>query len=95
MSDALLVLATLLGPVLAVQAQKFVERWREANERRHGVFKTLMATRAARLSPDHIRSGVAMPSRSSASSSWARAAVARARRDARTGGVAVRIGQAA
>ena len=43
----------------------------------------------------YIRSGTLMPRRSSASSSWVRAAVARVRRDARTVGSACRIGQAA
>ncbi len=54
MIDWAVVCATLLGPVLAVQLQKYLERWREESERRHRVFKTLMATRAARLSPAHV-----------------------------------------
>ncbi len=53
-NDIAIIVATLLGPVLAVQAQKFVERWRDDTERRNRVFKTLMATRAARLSPSHV-----------------------------------------
>src|SRR5690348_8507290 len=47
--------ATLMGPVLAVQAQKWIERARERRERKTWVFNTLMATRAARLSNDHVR----------------------------------------
>lgn len=47
------------------------------------------------LQPLHIRSGTSIPSRSRASSSWVRVSVARASREARTAGSAVRIGQAA
>lgn len=52
--DWAVVVATLAGPVLAVQVQKYLERWREASQRRERVFKTLMATRAARLSLEHV-----------------------------------------
>ena len=51
----LMIGSTLLGPVLAVQAQKWVERAREATNRRAWVFTTLMATRQARLSIEHVR----------------------------------------
>jgi len=54
-SDWAIVFATLIGPVLAVQAQKWVERWRERKARKFSVFSTLMSTRAARLSPEHVR----------------------------------------
>lgn len=47
--------ATLLGPILAVQAQKAIERSRERNNRKSWVFHTLMATRAARVSADHVQ----------------------------------------
>ncbi|MDR6387556.1 DUF6680 family protein [Paraburkholderia phenoliruptrix] len=47
--------ATLLGPIFAVQAQKWVERAREATNRRQLVFATLMATRQSRVSIDHVR----------------------------------------
>jgi hypothetical protein len=47
--------ATLFGPVLAVQAQKWVKRAREATNRRQLVFTTLMATRQSRVSIDHVR----------------------------------------
>jgi hypothetical protein len=49
------VLATLLGPILAVQAQKAVERARERRSRKSWVFHQLMATRAARVSPEHVQ----------------------------------------
>src|SRR5882672_3424001 len=51
-----LIFATLVGPLLAVQAQKYLERWRAETERRKQIFKTLMATRASRLAPVHIES---------------------------------------
>ncbi|WP_235993862.1 DUF6680 family protein [Paraburkholderia solitsugae] len=47
--------ATIAGPILAVQAQKWVERARAAAQRKDWVFSTLMATRQARVSPDHVR----------------------------------------
>ncbi|MDQ6705220.1 MAG: hypothetical protein M3Z85_04535 [Acidobacteriota bacterium] len=53
-TDIALISSTLLAPVLAVQVQKYLERWREESERRKKIFKTLMATRAARLAPAHI-----------------------------------------
>lgn len=55
LNDWLIVGATLLGPILAVQAQKWVERSRETRARKLQVFHSLMATRGARLSPDHVR----------------------------------------
>jgi hypothetical protein len=60
-ADLAIVFATLLGPVLAVQAQKWVERGREQNNRRVTIFRTLMATRAASLSPAHVEALNAIP----------------------------------
>lgn len=54
-SDWVIVAATLLGPILAVQAQKWIERSRESRARKLQVFHALMATRGARLSADHVR----------------------------------------
>lgn len=53
--DWVMVGATIAGPIFAVQAQKFVERARASNQRRHWIFETLMATRQARVSFDHVR----------------------------------------
>jgi hypothetical protein len=50
-----IVIATLLGPVLAVQAQKWIEKYAEKKRRREWVFTTLMTTRGARLSQEHVR----------------------------------------
>ena len=44
-----------MGPVLAVQAQKWLERWREFDAGKRRLFATLMATRAERVSPEHVR----------------------------------------
>lgn len=55
LNEWLMVGSTLLGPVLAVQAQKWVERARDASNRRTWLFTTLMATRQARLSIEHVR----------------------------------------
>lgn len=54
LSDAAIVVATLAGPMLAIQAQKWLERGRSIHERRSTIFRVLMATRAARLSPGHV-----------------------------------------
>jgi len=49
------VLATLAGPVIAVQTQKFIERATESRRRRLQIFNTLMANRATRLADDYVR----------------------------------------
>ncbi|WP_332824888.1 DUF6680 family protein [Ramlibacter sp.] len=54
-ADWAIIFATLLGPVLAVQAQKWLEALRERRNAKHRVFAQLMATRKERLSPDHVR----------------------------------------
>jgi len=48
------VLATFFGPIFAVQAQKWIESARNARERREAVFKALMSSRGAGLSPKHV-----------------------------------------
>jgi hypothetical protein len=50
-----LVLATLAGPVVAVQTQKWVERTTEKRRTRLRIFQTLMANRATRLNDDFVR----------------------------------------
>lgn len=47
-------LAIIAGPVLAVQAQKWIERHREDQNRKLWLFRELMATRGTRLSPRHV-----------------------------------------
>jgi hypothetical protein len=53
-TDGFMVAAVILGPILAVQAQKWVEALKQKKERKLWVFKTLMATRAAVVSPRHV-----------------------------------------
>lgn len=53
--DWLVVLATIAGPILAVQAQKWVEVLREGRRRKLWLFERLMASRAARLSAEHVQ----------------------------------------
>ena len=53
-SEWIMIAAILCGPVLAVQAQKWIETAREKRNRRLNVFKRLMATRGAVLSPGHV-----------------------------------------
>jgi hypothetical protein len=55
LKDWAVIFATLLGPILAVQAQKAVEAFRERQVRKVRLFEQLMATRAARISPEHVR----------------------------------------
>lgn len=54
-SDWVVAGATLLGPILAVQAQKFLDHIRQRNDRKDWIFHTLMAYRNARLAPDYVR----------------------------------------
>jgi hypothetical protein len=54
-NEWLLIAGALIGPILAVQAQKWIERFREGKSRREWVFLQLMATRQQRMSIDHVR----------------------------------------
>lgn len=53
-SDALLVLATIAGPVIAVRITRYLDDRKEKRGRKLQVFKTLMSTRAYTLSPAHV-----------------------------------------
>jgi len=53
--DWAVVFATLIGPVLAVQAQKWIELLRDKRRRKAFLFEQLMATRASRVSAEHVR----------------------------------------
>jgi len=54
LSDILAVVAILVAPFSAVYAQRKLDIRREKGQRKVGVFKTLMATRGAVLSPEHV-----------------------------------------
>ena len=55
LAEVLMVIALLAGSIAAVQVQKRLDRLREEHGRKIWIFKTLMATRAAVLSPDHVQ----------------------------------------
>jgi hypothetical protein len=52
--ELVMIIATILGPVLAVQAQKWIERWRSKKDRKIEIFTKLMTSRAAPLSVQHV-----------------------------------------
>lgn len=54
-TDILSVLAVLLSPLIALQISEGLQRRREQRMRRQQVFKTLMATRASGLAPEHVQ----------------------------------------
>lgn len=49
------VFATIAGPVVAVQTQKWIERATENRRRRTMIFTALMANRATRLADDYVK----------------------------------------
>lgn len=51
----LTILALILGPILAIQVQKRLEAIRDHRNTKMKIFHTLMATRAARISFEHVR----------------------------------------
>lgn len=53
-SDWLMILAVLLGPMIAVQLTRYRDIQREIRERKVEIFKTLMATRAYTISWVHV-----------------------------------------
>jgi hypothetical protein len=54
-SDWAIVLATFLGPIVAIQIQKFIESRKASNDEKRWIFRTLMATRATVLSPERVQ----------------------------------------
>ena len=60
-TDLAIVFATLVGPILAVQAQVALEKRRGVRAARMAIFKRLMATRAQRLSPGYVEAFNAVP----------------------------------
>ena len=55
LNEVLTIVAIVIAPVVAVQVQKRLEVFREQRGRKLWVFKTLMATRAATVSADHVQ----------------------------------------
>lgn len=54
LTDVLMVAATALSPLIAVQVTRFLDDRNEERGRKLQVFKTLMATRAYSISPQHV-----------------------------------------
>ena len=52
--DWITISAIIIGPILAIQIQKLLERTRNKKNRRLTLFYTLMSTRATRLSNEHV-----------------------------------------
>lgn len=55
LGEWLTIVAVLIGPILAIQAQKWLERRQAKRAMKEGIFRTLMATRATPLAPDHVQ----------------------------------------
>lgn len=53
-SDGIMILAVILGPILAVQAQRLIETSKEKRSRKLRIFKTLMTTRGMPISVPHV-----------------------------------------
>ncbi len=53
-SDWMVILAVLLAPIIAIQVSTYIEKRRERRLRRFSVFRTLMTTRATKLSPTFV-----------------------------------------
>lgn len=53
-TDILMVLATAISPLIAVQVTRYLDDRNEERGRKLKVFKTLMATRAYSISPPHV-----------------------------------------
>ena len=60
-TDIAIVCATLLGPILAVQIQVWLDKRRGKQNRRILIFQALMRTRASTLAPDHVNALNAVP----------------------------------
>lgn len=54
LTDILIIAATALSPLIAVQVTRFLDDRNEERGRKLQVFKTLMATRAYNISPAHV-----------------------------------------
>lgn len=53
-ADWLMIVAVLLGPIIAVRLTRYLDSQREVRDRKVNIFKTLMATRAYTVSSVHV-----------------------------------------
>lgn len=61
LGDVAIVFATFLGPIAAVQVQKFLDRRGERNRRQVEVFRALMANRLTSNSPQYVNALNSVP----------------------------------
>ncbi len=54
-ADWLTIAAIILGPILALLAQRVLDSLRETRKRRVGLFFTLLTTRMSPLAPNHVQ----------------------------------------
>jgi hypothetical protein len=54
LTDILTIIAIIVGPIAAVQIEKYLQRNRDSKNRKESIFKTLMATRGTVLSYSHV-----------------------------------------
>ena len=54
-TDGLIILAIILGPIIAVQLTKYIDSKKEDTKRKLDIFKTLMSTRAYTISWEHVK----------------------------------------
>ncbi|MEI7012836.1 DUF6680 family protein [Leptospira licerasiae] len=52
--DWINIAAIILGPIIAIQIQKWLESRREDRTKKYTLFSALMITRGSRLSPNHV-----------------------------------------
>ena len=60
-SDFAIVFATFMGPIAAVQLQKYLDRKGETNRRQVEIFRALMANRVTSNSPQYVNALNAVP----------------------------------
>jgi hypothetical protein len=53
-SDWIMILAVLLGPIIAVQLTRYLDNKKELTQRKLDLFRTPMSTRAYNISWDHV-----------------------------------------
>ena len=53
-TDVAIVIATIIGPILAVWASEWRQARKALHDRKEWVFRTLWSTRSANLHPDHV-----------------------------------------
>lgn len=55
MVSVAMIIAIILGPILAVQVQKIIERLTQRRDEKRKVFMTLLTTRGRTLAPEHVQ----------------------------------------